>query len=195
MQKKNLDLIVVLLIAALNVGWTLLAVHLPVVGIIFALPLVFLLPGYALTEVFFKRTSDDTKSLIVKPHARIISSFPISDRLVFSIGLSVVIDITTGLVLNTLSIGLNQSSWAVALVLVTAVFTLTAVYRRRGVQEQQSKRPGGLTLPSLRCISLYEYTLFVLALAITVSCVWYSVHSTLQQEQQASFTQLVDGTI
>ena len=53
MQKKNLDLIVVLLIAALNVGWTLLAVHLPVVGIIFALPLVFLLPGYALTEVFF----------------------------------------------------------------------------------------------------------------------------------------------
>src|SRR5438270_522643 len=48
MRLKNLDLIIAMLIAVINVGWALLPNRSFVVSLILALPLVFLLPGYTL---------------------------------------------------------------------------------------------------------------------------------------------------
>ncbi len=54
MRLKNLDLIAAILVVAINVGWTQLP-HPPlVIGIILALPLIFILPGYTLTQTLFR---------------------------------------------------------------------------------------------------------------------------------------------
>src|SRR6266516_7404066 len=92
MRLKNLDLIVTMTIATLNVLWALLASHIPVIGIILALPLVFVLPGYTLTAALF--------------HNR---SLGVPARLLFSFGLSLAIDILGGLILNLLPTGLRET--------------------------------------------------------------------------------------
>src|SRR2546421_12992924 len=113
MRLKNLDLIVTMIIAGLNVLYTLLPSRIPVIGIILALPLVFVLPGYTLTEALFhKRSLDD------------------SHRLVLSLALSLAIDILGGFILNMLPGGLQAISWTVLLGLITAIFTLLAAYLR-----------------------------------------------------------------
>src|ERR1700737_393008 len=76
MRLKNLDLMVTVIIAALKVVWALLSSHIPVIGIILALPLVFVLPGYTLTEALFHKRSLD-----------------VSHRLLLSLSLSLAIDV------------------------------------------------------------------------------------------------------
>src|SRR6266487_3588085 len=90
MRLKNLDLIVAVTIAAMNVVWALLPGRTPVIGTVLALPLVFVLPGYSLTEaMFYKRTVET------------------SHRLLLSLVLSLAIDILGGLILNMLPAGLQ----------------------------------------------------------------------------------------
>ena len=67
MRLKNLDLIVTLIIVVLNVIWVLLPSHLPVIGIILSLPLVFVLPGYTLTEALFRKRLLETSHRLVLP--------------------------------------------------------------------------------------------------------------------------------
>ncbi|HEY5005821.1 MAG TPA: DUF1616 domain-containing protein [Ktedonobacteraceae bacterium] len=125
MRQKNLDLLVTMIIAVLNLVWALLPSHLPVVGIILTLPLVLVLPGYTLTEAMFHKRSLDA-----------------SHRLIFSLGLSLAIAILSGLILNLLPIGLQTISWAVLLGLLTVIFSLLVAYLRREapVKERHSLR-------------------------------------------------------
>ena len=132
MRLKNLDLIVSVLIAAINVGWVLLLNPLALVGIILALPLVFFLPGYTLTEALFKQSSGTSIPLIREPKLRIERRFNVSDRLILSLGLSLAIDIICGFALNILPLGLQSLSWSVSLGFLTMIFSLIAAYRRRG---------------------------------------------------------------
>jgi hypothetical protein len=163
MRLKNLDLIVTLIIAVMNVIWILLPSHLPVIGIILSLPLVFVLPGYTLTEVLFRKRLLET-----------------SHRLVLSIGLSLAIDILGGLILNLLP--LEGISWAVFLGLPTTIFSLLAAYLRRGTPMN------GVRLPRLR-LTIYEGILFGLAaLVIALSIMYDSIG--LAQEPRPGFTQL-----
>src|SRR5438105_797407 len=105
MRLKHLDLIVTITLAAMNVIWALLPSRIPIVGIVLALPLVFILPGYALTEVLFRKRS-----------------LGAPERLLFSIGLSLAIAILSGLILNLLPGGLQAISWALWLGLFTVAF-------------------------------------------------------------------------
>src|SRR5260370_189481 len=116
MHHKNLDIIVGVIVAVLNVVWVLLHSSVPVVGIILALPLVLVLPGYTLTEVLFRKRSLNAP-----------------ERLVLSLGLSLAIDVLSGLFLNVLLVGLQATSWAVLLGLLTVGFSLLAPSLRRGV--------------------------------------------------------------
>src|SRR5713226_3070086 len=59
MRIKNSDLIAAISIAALNVVWTQIPNRPLLVGIIFALPLTFILPGYTLTQVLTRKRSPD----------------------------------------------------------------------------------------------------------------------------------------
>src|SRR5438876_5147113 len=82
---------------------------------IVTLPLVLVLPGYALT------------SALLPAH-----SLGAAERLVFSLGLSLIIVILGGLALNWTPFGLNTGSWAVLLGGITLIASAVALVRRRG---------------------------------------------------------------
>ncbi len=165
MRLRNLDLIVAVLIAALNMGWALLPSHIPVIGSILALPLVFVLPGYMLTELMF--------------HKR---SLNVSHRLLFSLGLSVAIDILSGLFLNILPVGLKAIAWAGLLGLLTVMFSLLVAYLRRGAAINGARTPRAR-------LSISGFILFGLATVIAVLSILYSALSAAQQPHPG-FTQL-----
>jgi uncharacterized membrane protein len=165
MHHKNLDLIVAVIIAVLNVVWVLLHSSAPVVGIILALPLALVLPGYTLTEVLFRKRSLNAP-----------------ERLVLSLGLSLAIDVLSGLFLNVLPVGLQATSWAVLLGLLTVVFSLLAAYLRRGV-------PASGTQPLRFRLSIYQGILFGLAISVAILSFVYIDIGVIQQPHPG-FTQL-----
>ncbi len=76
MRVKNLDLIAAILLVAINVGWTQLPNRPLVIGIILALPLTFVLPGYTLTQTLFRGRSpdqslDSSNNLVLRPSLKI----------------------------------------------------------------------------------------------------------------------------
>ncbi len=166
MRQHYLDLIAAVIIAALNVLWVLLPGHTPVIGIILALPLVFLLPGYALTEVLF--------------HKQALGA---SHRLVLSLGLSLAIDVLGGLILNMLPAGLQATSWAALLGLLTAAFSLPAAFLRRGTVSSHNARPLRFRFIMPGCI------LFGLAATVAIFSLLYAVIGAAQQPYPG-FTQL-----
>lgn len=139
--------------------------HLPVIGIILALPLVFFFPGYALIETLFPRQSFDRVYYFV-----------------LSLGLSLVIDILGGFILNMVPGGLQAKSWAVFLGALTAFFSLLAVFlhRKRPVDEIQA--------PKNR-LALHEYILLGLSIVVVILSLQYSVTDAIQQPRPG-FTQL-----
>lgn len=165
MHLKSLDLIVTAIIGALNVILTLFPIHASVIRIILALPLVFVLPGYTLSEVVFRKRSLNT-----------------SERLLFSLGLSLAIDILGGLFLNILPVGLQATSWAAFLGLLTLVFSLLAAYFRR-------EAPVGRARLSRIRLAIYPGILFVLAIAVAIVSIVYAAYGTAHQPFPG-FTQL-----
>jgi len=117
MKYKSLDKDILVVIAITLVAAVLaFAVPSNIVPIrILTLPLVLVLPGYALTSALFL------------PH-----SLGEPERLLFSLGLSVVIVILGGLALNWTPFGLRASSWAVLLAGITLGSCAVALVRRRG---------------------------------------------------------------
>src|SRR5690348_6500277 len=114
MRLKHLDLIVTEIIVVLNVAFVLLPSHNPVIGTILAWPLVLVLPGYMLTAALYHKRSLDA-----------------SHRLLLTLGLSLAIDILSGLILNVLPAGLQATSWVTLLGLLTVVFSLLVAYLRK----------------------------------------------------------------
>lgn len=183
MRLKNFDIFTSLLIAAINVGWVFIPAHPPIGDIICALPLVFIVPGYVLVEALFIDLPDASGSVIREPRLKTQPPFKRPDRLFLSLGLSLAMVVINGFVLNMLPMGLERSSWAVSLAILTAVFSLIALYRRR----RSAQRVNG-TSERLR-ITFYDCILSALAVAIVISSVWYSVVDAQQQQQQSTFSQ------
>ena len=86
-----------------------------VIGRILSLPLVLVLPGYALTCALFPRRE-----------------LGILQCVVFSLALSLSIVILGGLALNWTPFGLQVSSWSVLLSGITLIASAVALVRRRG---------------------------------------------------------------
>jgi hypothetical protein len=87
------------------------------VRLVFALPLLLLLPGYALTAALFPRRS-----------------IGIPEQVLFSVGLSLSVVVVGGFALHWTPWGLQAGSWAVFLAGVTVgASMLAAVRRRRGL--------------------------------------------------------------
>jgi uncharacterized membrane protein len=108
---------------------------------ILTLPLVLVLPGYALTAAMFPKRV-----------------FGIPERLVFSLSLSLIIVILGGLALNITPFGLHASSWAVLLGFITLGASGVALVRRRGedmaAREQSRHWNSGLSIPQGLLIGL-----------------------------------------
>ena len=107
------DLAVVIALTILSVVAVLLQVDNIVAIPLLALPLVFVLPGYALTGVLFPKSD---------------LGFP--ETLAFSLGLSLATDIVGGLILNLTLQGLAVLPWTIFLVSVTLGASAIAAWRR-----------------------------------------------------------------
>ncbi|GAC1683072.1 MAG: hypothetical protein PVS3B3_03580 [Ktedonobacteraceae bacterium] len=165
MRLKNIDLIVTLAVVASNVLWVSLPMHSTAIGIILALPLVFLLPGYIVTEVLsYKRPLNATY------------------RIMLSIGLSISIDILGGFILNMFAVGLRAKSWVVLLGLVTGACSFMVAYLRRHFPMNQRR------MPAVH-IRIHEYVLVGFAIIVIVLSIQYSATGVTQQPH-AGFTQL-----
>src|SRR5258708_5801993 len=169
MRVKNLDLIGAIFIAAINVGWTQLSNRPSALGIILALPLTLVLPGYTLIQTLFRRhlTAPSSK-LILQPSFKIEQPVGAADHIILSLGLSIAIDVLVGFALNVSPIGLQALSWTLSLGLLTTLFALLAVYRRRkdGVVLAKATRPR---------VTIYNCLLFGLAIIVAVAAIWFSV--------------------
>src|ERR1700737_2473899 len=116
MRLKHPDLVLSSTIALADVAGAMLPGHSPVLDTALALPLVFVLPGYTLTEALFHKRSLD-----------------IVHRMLLSLGLSLAIDIPGGLLLNMFPFGLRSTSWSALLAVLTVVFAGLVVYLRRSM--------------------------------------------------------------
>jgi uncharacterized membrane protein len=142
MRVRNLDLIGAASIAIASITLALLPYRPPFVEIVLAIPLVFVLPGYTLTQALFRPRHEDSSpnsasshngspgGLILPPKLITGYDFGMVDQLAFSLGLSLAIDILAGIFLNLLPIGLQWRSWSLALGLLTLAFALLAWLRR-----------------------------------------------------------------
>ena len=114
MQRPSSDLLAVMVIAGLS---AVLALVLPadsIVRLICALPLVLFLPGYAITAALFPPRS-----------------LGVPERLLFSLGLSVIVTALAGLALNLTPWGLQTSTWAIALAAIVVAGRRHRLARRR----------------------------------------------------------------
>ncbi len=175
MQSRNKDIGIVLAIVLLNVVWTLLPLHVAWVGVVLALPMVFFVPGYTLTEVL--------------THTRGLDIFY---RLTLSLGLSITLDILGGLLLNVFPFGLRAASWIALLSLLTLLFAVILFLLRRrtysssaGVATPQT----GFVLAQNRFVLVRDGLLFAFALTLVISSLVYATRGVAQQPR-AGFTQL-----
>src|SRR5947209_13497361 len=122
---------------------------------ILTLPLVLLLPGYALTSALLPR-----------------QTLGIAERLLLSLGLSLTIVILGGLVLNQTPFGLAKSSWAVLLTGITLSACIVAFIRRQGetISTAGWIGVGGIGLTSRQGL-LLSMAGFIVCAAIAMSIV------------------------
>lgn len=109
---KNLDLALVAGLALVGVALALTNLDNGLIRFIIGLPLVIILPGYALVAAFAGET------------------LGAAERLVLIIGLSIATVALGGLALNLTTWGLQPGSWAIVLAAVTLIGCGLALYRR-----------------------------------------------------------------
>ena len=122
MKHNSVDIFVVIALTLTAIALAFIVPPDNVAGRIWALPLVFLFPGYALTSALFTKQSPG-----------------IAECLAFSVGLSLSIVITGGLILNWTPFGLRANSWAVFLGVITLGASTVTLLRRRGQSSSTSE--------------------------------------------------------
>jgi len=166
MKHRSVDILAVITITIIAVALTFLVAPDNVLGRILTLPLVLVLPGYAVMSAMFVRHP---------------SGFP--ERLVLSLGLSVMIVVLSGLVLNLIADGLQARSWAVFLGSITLCASVVALMRQKGnARSHPSRSIVGLTLRS--------WLLLGLAAIVVTGAVAVSSTGAVQQQNSEQFTQL-----
>jgi uncharacterized membrane protein len=162
----NNDLFLMLIIAMINIAWACVPIHIALIGIIVALPLVFLVPGCLLIELLMQKQELDRAT-----------------RLLLSIGLSLSIDIISGFLLNVVPPGLTAMTWGIFLSFFTIMCVVLCMVKRRKRQVYrniQQQKPMQFPL---------SYTLLLLLTAcIVVFAFVYTTSNTASQKSQG-FTQ------
>lgn len=143
MSQRTKDLIVIaaiIIIALTMIDITMFetALSAGIVRVLFALLMVLFLPGYAITAALFP--------------GRMIGS---AERLLFGMGLSLIVAILGGLILHWLPGTIHASSWSILFGGITIMATIIAFLRRRKSPPPESEEPGfHLTLPQGLLITL-----------------------------------------
>jgi len=124
--------------------------------------------------------SASSNGFSLQPRLKIGQPFGAVDLMVFSLGLSLVIDVVTGLLLNLIPVGLQWQSWTFSLGLVTVVFALLAYVRDKSAHVQGKSA-------HVWHIPLKEYALLGSALVVVALALWLAIIRPPQS--QAGFTQ------
>ena len=168
-MRRNVDLLVVCVLAlvAAELAYALDAGNM--LRVLFALPLVLCLPGYALSAALFPERS-----------------FPRLERALVSLGLSIAPAIAIGFLLDFTPWGLTPAAWDVSLLGLTLYASVLALWRRSARptvrQPYSARRPPAL--PDAR-----EAGLFLVALLVALAAVALARYGALEQPS-AGFTQL-----
>ncbi len=169
MRLKNIDLMAVIVVVVVNVVYIQLPYRPWPIGVMLALPLIFALPGYALTQALFVRSLSETEdTLILQPRLKLGQPVGVVDHITLGLGLSMAVAVLVGFTLNVLPVGLQAQSWTLSLAIITIVFTLAAAFRRRGDQGQHER------ITKTR-IALYEYILFGLSIVIAAIAIFAAI--------------------
>lgn len=167
MRQRNSDVLAAMSVAALNMIGAFFPMHIPILSIVLALPLIFFVPGYTLIEILARKYRLAT-----------------SHRIIFSLGLSITLDIMGGFLLNILPIGLRTLSWVILLGGLTLLLALIVLLLRRGTARTVSATPPPAIGPILR-----GGAVFCLATVLVVVTLIYATNGVAQQPH-AGFTQL-----
>lgn len=166
MKHPSIGLHAVITITLIAVALTFFVAPDNVLVRILTLPLVLVLPGYAVMSAIFVRHP---------------SGFP--ERLVLSLGLSVVIVVLSGLMLNFMTINLEARTWAIFLGCITLCASLVALMRQK---ENAISHPPRLIVG----FTLRSWLLLGLAAIVVISAVVVSSTEAAQQRNNEQFTQL-----
>jgi uncharacterized membrane protein len=164
MRQQNKDLFLILISASANVVWVYLPTHFVEVGIVLALPLTFLVPGYLLIEILAQKHEHDGTT-----------------HLLLSIGLSLSIDILCGFLLNFIPAGLTPATWSVFLATFTVACALLCMLRRRRWRIHLDQKQKDLP-------TCYKFLLLMLIIYVVVFTFMYTTN-TVQNQKSQGFTQ------
>ncbi len=167
-NSRSIDIIVVAVLTLVAAALAFIAPASNLAIRIWTLPLIFILPGYALTAALFV---EYRPALLV--------------RFVFWLGLSLVVVILSGVVLNLTPRGMYAGSWALFLAIVTLGACVMALIRR----QKQGKLPMGLLRTGHSGLSFFKALLLGVAALIVCGAIVLSINSARQQPY-AGFTQL-----
>ena len=168
MKNGSLDIFAVISITLISVVLAFIVPPDNVIGRIWTLPLVLVLPGYALICALFAKQTPG-----------------VPERFIFSLGLSLSLVILCGLILNVTPFGLRAGSWAVLLGSITIGASAIALVRRRG----HSGPASGWTGIGWFGFNFRQGLLLGLAALIVVGAVAVSIIGA-QHQPRPGFTQL-----
>jgi uncharacterized membrane protein len=173
MRLKSLDLFLAMGIAVANVVWAVLTTSAgpaspSLIGVVLAVPLVFLAPGYLITETLFPNRALE----------------PVQ-RLVFTLALSIAFTIFGGFLLNLFPAGLRMLPWTLWLGALTTIFTLLAFLRRQRAPQPAEQR----VQPQRIRVPFATFILFGMAALVIGLSVLYSVVGA-EQQPHPGFTNL-----
>jgi len=160
------DLAATIALTLLAILWGFLPIHAAFPGIFFALPLIFFLPGYALTRMIFPT-----------------DALGFTERCLISIGTSIAIVALSGVVMNWLPGGLNSSGFTLFVGTITLIFALVT-YNRQWQQQHIEM----IALPDW-AFTRQHFALFGLAIFLIVGAMTIQVIDASHQTS-THFTQL-----
>lgn len=165
MRNKSYDLGLIVAVAIGVVALTLGNVQNEMARALLGVPLVLGLTGYGVTEAIFST-----------------NKLALSERVTWSLGLSLVITILSSLILNLTPQGLQPNSWAIILSGVTLGASFVAFLRRR-------KNPIMVSNPFRGGIRIPQLFLFGLAILITAGAIMLAQKGATEMKGPG-FTQL-----
>jgi uncharacterized membrane protein len=165
MHRRIGDLAIIASLVLVAVLITRLGVTNIVLRTAVALPLLFFLPGYAVTVALFPRNLPE-----------------IPERFLISVGMSLALALLGGLLLNLTRWGLRAESWSLWLGGVTLAACLTALLRR----PRQLLSTG----PRVNLAIRFDRWMFILLVALGVVVAMGIATSSALQQKPSSFTQL-----
>lgn len=138
------------------------------VQLLFGLLLVLILPGHALTAALLPA-----------------ADLRLSERVLITVGLSLVVSVLSALLLNHFSAGLQASSWALLLSLITSAALIPASHRQPWPRSTLQLRETVPALGGLRSPVLFGAALLITGAAIVMS--WSGAQSL---DARYTFTQM-----